>query len=171
MCILGLCIYGYKKMSLQAKSKEAFDLSQAGFKTEALETYSTLNQSYIKSGPAMFAYAKQLYNANKLSEAGMVIEETKRFYTDNELYKLSAAIEYELGNLKKAEEDYKTALYMVPNRMRSRYELMNFYFAVKDTAKAIYWGQSILNMPVKIPSISTENLQKQTKILLSAIKK
>ncbi len=53
----------------------------------------------------MFAYAKQLYNTNKLQQAKQVITKTKVHYTDNEMYELSASFEYELGNLKQAEKE------------------------------------------------------------------
>lgn len=75
----------------------------------------------------------------------------------------------ELGNYKEAEKEYQISLYMVPNRMKSRYDLMNLYLQQKDTANAIYWANSILEMPVKIPSQVTRQLQIQTKGLLSRL--
>jgi tetratricopeptide (TPR) repeat protein len=90
---------------------------------------------------------------------------------DNEVYKLSAAIALETGQIEQAEKDYLTALYMVPNRMRSRYDLMNFYLSARDTSKAINWGKSLLKMQVKIPTGTTKNLQQQTKNILQSLRK
>lgn len=169
--ILFLIFYGYNKMTLINKSAEAFDLSRTGFKNQSLKIYKALSESYNKDGPTLFSYGKQLYYSNQLTTAYSILQETKKYYTDNEVYKLSASISYELGDIKQAEEDYKTALYMVPNRMISRYELFTFYLTIKDTANAIYWGHSILQMPVKVPSVTTENLQTQTKIILQKLDK
>lgn len=166
LCFAGLfylCFYGYNKIMLLKKSKEAFQLSQSGFKNESLSAYSSLQKSFAKDETFLYAYAKQLYNSNRLAEAKNVLAEAKQYYTENELYKLSAAINYEQGNFKEAEKDYLMAMYMVPNRMISRYELYNFYLSIKDTTKAIRWAQSILSMPVKIPSERTATIQKMVK--------
>ncbi|HVK98144.1 MAG TPA: hypothetical protein VM368_10005, partial [Flavisolibacter sp.] len=68
----------------------------------------------------------------------------------------------ELGNHEQAERDYKTAVYMVPNRMKSRFELIQFYLSIKDTSNAIFWAKSIMKMPVKIRSNKTDLLLEQT---------
>jgi O-antigen ligase len=161
---------GFQTVMQTLEANKAFELSRAGFKNKSLNVYSSLNSKF-KDGPALFSFAKQLYNTNRLQQADSIIQQTKKYYTDHEVYKLSASIAYELGNLKQAETDYKTALYMVPNRMRSRHELFNFYLTIKDTVNAIYWGKSILNMSVKVPSSTTANLLKQTKNRLQALQK
>ena len=45
-------------------------------------------------------------------------------------------------------------------------ELLNFYLERKDTANAIYWANSITNMPVKIPSKTTSSIQQNVKEIL-----
>ena len=164
--IFFLFVYAGIRLSLLTRAKAAFNLSQAGYKTKALRVYSSLDNCFMKDGAIMFTYAKQLYNINKLQQAKQVITKAKKYYTDNEVYKLSASIESELGNLKEAESDFKTAVYMVPNRMRSRYELLQFYLAKKDTSNAVFWAKSILDMPVKIPSDITSNIKLQTRNML-----
>lgn len=167
--ILALCVGAYNKVSNLVKSEAASDLSRAGFKTEASKTYASAYKPGRNSGPFLLAYARQLYYANRLPEAMNLVEEAKTRYTENDLYTLSAAIRLETGDTAEAEKDYKTALYMVPNRMRSRYDLMQFYLLTKDTSTAVYSARSILYMPVKIPSATTKNLQNQTKKLLKSL--
>lgn len=70
-----------------------------------------------------------------------------------------------------AEESYKHAVYMVPNRMTSRFDLLNYYIRQKDTIDAVRWANSILNMPVKVPSMRTENMLKKTRLLLQELKR
>jgi hypothetical protein len=164
-----LGFYNYEKVRVISNSKKAFDLYQAGFKGEALYRYSILQHSSFKYGPLLLQYAKSLYNSNRLQEAKNMISETKKYYSDNEVYKLSAAIEFERGDMAQAEEDFKTALYMVPNRMKTRFELFRFYLDTRDTVQALFWGNSILNMPVKIPSATIEDLKEKTRSLLKKI--
>ncbi len=80
-----------------------------------------------------------------------------------------AEVEYELKNYQQAEKDYKTAIYMVSNKMMSRYDLFNFYLNMKDTTNAIYWATSILNMPVKVPSPITNNIQQKIRSILKTL--
>lgn len=150
-------------------SKEAFELSQSGFKKEAAFVYAQLEKDYPGEFNFLYPYAQLLYYQNRLMEAQIVVAKAKRLFTDNDLYKLSGTIEYELGNYKQAEKDFKTALYMVPNRMRSRFELFNFYLNRKDTTQAKQWGNSILTMPVKIPSETTQNIQKQVQAMMVSL--
>jgi len=91
----------------------------------------------------------------------------KKYYSSNEVYKLSASIEAELKNYKQTEGDLKTVINMVPNRMQSRLNMVEFYLEQKDTANARYWANSIINMPVKIISPTTSGIQKRAKEILS----
>lgn len=156
--------FNYKR-----ESKQAFELKRAGFRQKAIEKYKHLNSLYIQEGNILYLYAQELYYINQLKEARETINKAKKFYRTNDVYKLSAAIESEFKNYKQAEADYKTAITMVPNRMVSRYELFEFYLERKDTASAIYWANSILNMPVKVASEKTKNIRQRTKEILNEL--
>jgi len=150
----------------KTKSGQAFELKRTGFKQQSIKKYQVLNNSYIKDGNVLYLYAQELYFSNQLEKAAKILNTGKRYYSSNEVYKLSAAIENELQNYSKAEKDYKTAIYMVPNRMISRSNLLYFYLERKDTANAIYWANSIIYMPVKIPTKNTSIIQQKTKEIL-----
>lgn len=166
-----LVVHFYYYYKFRRKCVAAHELKRAGFKQLALKKYRELNDSYIKDGNVSYRYAQELYYNSQLLKAKEVLTKAKRYYCSNDVYKLSAAIEEELGSYKQAEKEYKTAVYMVPNRMISRKNLIDFYIKIKDTAKAIYWANSIVNMPVKIPSKITVNIQKTVKRILIDIKK
>lgn len=151
------------------ETNQAFELKRAGFRQKAIEKYRNLNSSYIQEGNMLYLYAQELYYINQPTQAREILNRAKKFYCTNEVYKLSAAIESELKNYKQAEADYKTAINMVPNRMRSRSELFEFYLERKDTATAIYWANSILNMQVKVASQKTKNIRQKTKEILKGL--
>jgi len=155
----------------KTKCYQAFELNRTGFKQKAFEKYKELNSAYIKDGHVLYFYAQELYYRNQLQEALQVLSKAKMYYCNHEVYKLSAAIENELQNFTAAVKNYKTAIYMVPNRMISRADLLDFYLERKDTANAIFWANSILNMPVKIPSIITRNIQLKIKKELAQLSK
>ncbi|RZK10543.1 MAG: O-antigen ligase domain-containing protein [Flavobacterium sp.] len=157
--ILFVSSYAIFKIVVMQRAKEASDLSLAGFKNLALERFGLLSNS-AKDGTILFAYAQQLYYVNQLKKASVILAKTKNFYINNEVCRLSAFIAQESGDLKRAEGEYMKAVYMVPNRMVNRYELYRFYLAVGDTTKALIWAESILHMPVKIPSEETRNIRK-----------
>ena len=49
------------------------------------------------------------------------------------------------------------------------YELFKFYLERTETASAIYWANSILNMPVKVASEKTKNIRQRTKEILNEL--
>lgn len=149
---------------------QAFELKRSGFREKAIEKYRSLNNSYMQDGNILYLYAQELYYTNQLIQARETLKRAKKLYCTNEVYKLSAAIESELQNYAQAEADYKTAIYMVPNRMVSRNELLNYYLEIKDTANAAYWANSILNMAVKIPSLKTRNIQQRVNKISERLK-
>jgi Tfp pilus assembly protein PilF len=149
--------------------KKAFKLQITGYNSEAKNEYKKLLSSNHNHGYNYYSYAELLYFSKRLTEAEKVLNSGLRYYTEHKVYRLKAVIEKELGKFTHAEKSFLKALYMVPNRMESRFNLMNFYIEVKDTIKARYWAYSILKMPVKIRSYRTEVMIKATKKLLGGL--
>ncbi len=157
--------------SLQTKSREskAFQFSMTGKKRDALELYKKLATHYPAHGYNKYLYAEHCYYMNETERADSALAEAQKTYTDNKVYSLKARINAEKGNLKDAEQCFLKAIYMVPNRMASRYDIVQFYIENKDTAKALHWAYSIKNMPVKVPSEKTNLLLYQTDQLITRI--
>lgn len=160
-------IYQSFQFAYKSKSENALELSRTGYKKDALQLYSELSSSNFNDGNDMFLYAKELYNVGQVIKAKEVLNIAKTKISFNEVYKFSATIETELKYYKNAEADLKKVVFMIPNRMQPRYNLMEFYLAQKDTANAAYWANSIINMPVKIPSETTRSIQQKVKLFLT----
>lgn len=158
-------------LNYKTKNLQAFQLKRSGFKQKAIEKYKELSTSYITDGSVLYLYAQELYYSNQLTHAQEMLNKAKKHYSTNEVYKLSATIENELQNYSQAEKDYKTAIYMVPNRMISRNDLLAYYLERKDTANATHWTNSILNMPVKVSSQKARSIQEKAKETLIQISK
>lgn len=163
---ISFCSYAALQINYKIKSQNAFELIRSGFRNKAIEEFKELNTSSFNDGNDMYLYAKELHNINKVKEAKLVLEIAKTKLAFNEMYKLSAAIEMELNNYNNAEQDLLKVIYMIPNRMQPRLNMMEFYLQQKDTAHANYWANSIMNMPVKIPSETTRAIQQKVKVFL-----
>jgi O-antigen polymerase len=159
----------WNEVNRKRLEKHAFELARSGYKTEAINKYKGLVEEYPANGVNWFLYAQKLYYANRLTDAYESLNKGMMYYVDNKVYKLKADIEQELNMYTKAEKSYLRAIYMVPNRMASRLDLLNFYMARRDTIKTVYWANSILNMPVKVVAERTSNMLKTTKEILSKI--
>lgn len=153
---------------IQTKSRErkAFQFSITGKKRDALELYKKLATHYPAYGYNKYLYAEHCYYMNETERADSALAEAQKTYTDNKVYSLKARINVEKGNLKDAEQCFLKAIYMVPNRMASRYDIAQFYMENKDTAKALQWAYSIKNMPVKVPSEKTNWMLSRTDELI-----
>ena len=51
--------------------------------------------------------------------------------------------------------------------MQSRLNLVNFYLERKDSVNARFWANSIINMPIKIPSITTIGIERKAEQILA----
>lgn len=142
---------------IQTKSRErkAFQFSITGKKRNALDLYKKLATHYPAYGYNKYLYAEHCYYMNETEKADSALAEAQKTYTDNKVYSLKARINVEKGNLKDAEQYFLKAIYMVPNRMASRFDIVQYYIENKDTAKALQWAYSIKNMPLKVPSEKT----------------
>jgi O-Antigen ligase len=161
----------WNEFNSKKMEKEAFQLAMSGYKTAAINKYKKIVEKYPRPGYNWFLYAQQLYYANQLPAAYKSLKKGMLYYVDNKVYKLKADIEQELKMYPEAEKSYLRTIYMAPNRMGSRFDLLNFYVARNDTTKAVYWAKSILNMPVKVPSIRVDNILRETKSILEKLER
>jgi thioredoxin-like negative regulator of GroEL len=155
--------------NINISTQQAQDYSIIGYHKQANSIYNELEKKYFVTEQVKMDLISNLYTLNKLDEARQKINELKKDYTYNELYSISAKLYMEQNDTLNAEKDFLTASYIAPNRMLKRYDLALFYLQTKDTTKALYWANSILIMPIKVPSNTTENTLNKTKTLLNSL--
>jgi tetratricopeptide (TPR) repeat protein len=155
---ISICIL-YSK----ARVDKGNSLSSEGFHKEAIKYYSSSLIESFDDGSGLYNYARELYYINQPLKARQILDRAMQLYSSSELFLLSGKIDIALNNYPAAEKSYRTAIYMVPAKMRTRYELFRFYLDTGDTSKAAFWKKSILNMPVKVPSPTTAQILNNTK--------
>jgi len=102
-------------------------------------------------------YARALLLIGEAKKAGDVLASLKQIQALPAVFLLSAEVEEQRGAWEKAENDMLLAHYMVPNRLRTRCLLVNFYLRRRDTAAAIRWAENLLLAPVKIRSTEADS--------------
>jgi O-antigen polymerase len=140
-------------------SDQISNLDLAGFKTESLERYRELNHSYIRDNQTLYRYANKLYDLDQLNQCYLVLRKLKNSFPTSDVFILLGKCSEELKRFKEAESYYFQAITIVPNRMKSRYSLFEYYKNVNDSMNARHWANSILNMKVKRPSLLTRSMQ------------
>lgn len=146
---------GYRAVQLQLREQakhKALELAQLGYKQESLNQLRQLTHQWPKDGHILYLYARELYMAGKADSALVYLQQSTRYINTLENCRLFARIFDENGDTANAERYYLQAVYMVPNRFESRYDLVRFYVKVYDMPRATYWACSVLKLPVKVAS-------------------
>lgn len=167
---LCLLFFGYQSFAFYQKANETVLLSKAGFRKKAIINYCELYNDFIKDGDLMFNYADELTKVNKLDLAIIVLNETMKYRYDDKCALLMGNLLLEKKQFSEAEKQFIQAVYLNPKLFQNRQVLFHFYYETKQWCKALYWGNSILNLKIKIPSKTIENIKTETKKRMVEIK-
>lgn len=158
-----LLFFGYQSFLFYQKADEAVLLSKAGFRKKAINSYHELYNDFIKDGDIMYNYADELAKINQLDSTILVLNETMKYRYDDKYVLLMGNLLLEKKRFPEAEKYFIQAVHLDPKLFRNRQVLFQFYYETKQWNKALYWGNSILNLKVKIPSKTVENIRIETK--------
>lgn len=171
LCAGYLVFFGLVSFGFYMKSKKAILYSNMGFRKKAIEIYCGLNNEFIKDGDVLHNYSEELYKANKIDSALIILEKASNYQNNDKTAILMGNLFQEKQLFPEAEKQYKKAIFNNPKLFANRASLFKFYYETKQFKKAIYWGNSILRMPVKIPSMTVTNIKNETRKLMLEIEK
>ena len=135
------------------------ELDQAGFKLEAKHRLLSISPILKDHSEYLDLYSFQLMAEGKTEEAITVLNKLLKKSVSNHLYMRLGNAYLRTGNYQKAEETYQMSIFMVPNRFQSRYQLYKLYKQTKQYQKALACANSILALPVKIPSYEINKIK------------
>lgn len=158
-----LLFFGYQSFAYYQKANEAVLLSKNGFRKKAIKSYCELYNHFIKDGDLMFNYADELTKINQLDSAIIVLNKTMKYRYDDKCALLMGNLLLEKKQFPEAEKHFIQAVHLDPKLFGNRQVLFDFYYETKQWTKALYWGYSILNLKVKIPSKTVENIKIETR--------
>lgn len=150
-------------------SSEADQLSKAGFKKKSVSVYSRLSKNLIIDPNTYYQFAIALANLKKTDSAIILLDKSMQYLYNDQSATLMANLYYEKGLQNLADSFYRQAVFINPKSFRNRFDLFQFYVEMNKKSEAIYWGNSILNMPIKIASRTVVQIKKETYNLLNQI--
>lgn len=159
-----------ESIRIARKSTDAYIFLLKGEKNKALKLYEQISSHPLADYNLFYNYAYMFYFRNELDRALYYLDKSLCLVYNQEALKLKADIYAELKLYREAEDCYNQLVYMVPNRMQPRFDLLQYYLKTGDVKKALFWAQSITKMPVKIPSETTQRLIYQAKNVIKQYK-
>lgn len=166
-----LLFFGQESFKFYTKLNDAIRYSNLGFRKKAIQTYYKISNNSIEDSDILYNYADELSKVNKIDSALIILHQSSYYLNNDKSTLLMANLFQQKGILSEAEKNYKNAIFMNPKLFISRVSLFKFYYETKQYKKAEYWGNSIVNMPVKIPSKTITNIKNETEKLMSEMYK
>lgn len=165
-----VAFYFYNQVSSRLLWKEASELSKISYKMQAkekmLQAYPVLKQN----GDFLYSLGV-LYSSLEQKDSAFYFLNKAVFYkNDYELHKKLGQLYFEANNNVKAEQHFLKAVYMVPNRFRSREALIDFYIKTGEQQKALEWSVASLKFPIKIPSDQVFKIRRRFELFLQTEK-
>jgi len=153
--LLGIAILLYPTLHTRYKAYDTWRSYR--FTASQLEG---LQNSLASEGLYYMDYAESLYKNQEISKAIDILNCGKAHTSNPQLF-LKLAIYYDEGenNIAQAEENYRTVSAMLPYTYLPKYRLLKMYVRIGTRRKAAQVAKEIMDMPVKIPSASLDQIK------------
>lgn len=122
-----------------------------------LKGYPNLEQN----GAYLLALATAYDHLYMIDSALKYSQQALRYSHDPALHGLHARLLFENRDTLQAEKHFLAAVYTVPNRFRSREQLIKFYVQTKQLTAARNWAEATLGMPVKVRSYESMYIRRR----------
>lgn len=159
----------YSKRLIHYKEYQRFEeakiLFATGFISEGNQIYRDIYPKLRFDVAFLKEYGRETLNSSNYLEAKKIYEHLVTLHSDYRLYMDLGGIYINLKQFKKAEQCLVTAAFMVPNRFRSKKQLLKFYLDNNDYPKAKVISQMITDMPIKIPSPEIQQIKNENSLL------
>lgn len=162
--LIQFIISGTRK-SLFAERWQKIELNEAIRASSKVAYYNKLYPSLKNDGKFLAGYAKAILDTNGGNDAIKIIEKARSKIVSVSVAQLLAHVYWD-------KNQDTTAYYLnwiinfVPNKFSYKYDLLSFYVASKQTARAKQTAKLILSMPVKIPSKDVAYIKKEAQLYL-----
>lgn len=117
---------------------------------KTLMTYEKISPSLKHSFEFLFNYGVSLSKSGKFQESIDVMEQAKKICIIYDLFYTLGSNYENIGNYKKAEENYKNASNLIPHKLTPKYKLFKLYLRTNKKDKAYKMASLINVMEVKI---------------------
>ena len=115
----------------------------------------------------LFAYGQSLNKTGNYYKSDSILLLGTEISGDPMFWNVMGNNSLALGKYREAEERYKHAFYMVPNRLYPLYLLTKLYYIEGDTSKFIDMADKVETFIPKVESVNTEHLRAEIRDLKS----
>lgn len=141
--------------------KQANELISIVYKKQALIKMKTVYPVLRLNGDYLFTLATVYSSLNKKDSALFFMEKSAITKNDYEINRKLGQLYMETGNKVLAEKHFLNAIYMVPNRFKSRELLVDCYVNSGKTKEALFWAGQTVHLKEKIPSATTRKIKER----------
>lgn len=125
---------------------------------------------YMKHNPQyLFAYGQSLNKIGEYEKSDSILKMGTEISSDPMFWNVMGNNSLAMGRYREAEERYKHAFYMVPNRLYPLNLLAKLYYAEGDTARFLDMADRVETFIPKVESTSTAQLREEIRLLKTDI--
>ena len=107
----------------------------------------------------LFAYGQSLNKSGNYAKSDSILIIGTKISSDPMFWNVMGNNSLAQGKYREAEERYKYAFLMVPNRLYPLYLLANLYYAEGDIARFLDMAETVATFKPKVESVKTERLR------------
>ena len=130
-----------------------------------VEDCDSLFPYFKKNSHFLFVYGQSLNKTGDYEKSDSILNIGTRISSDPMFWNVMGNNSLAQGKYREAEERYKHAFYMVPNRLYPLVLLAKLYYTEGDTARFLEMTDVVENFVPKVESIRTENLRAEIREL------
>lgn len=134
---------------------------------EVVERCAPLFKNMRENQEYLFYYGHSLNKIGKYEESDSILKVGTLISSDPMFWNVMGNNSLALGRYREAEERYKHAFYMVPNRLYPLNLLAKLYHAEGDTIRFLEMSDMVESFIPKIESVNTERLRSEIRELKS----
>jgi tetratricopeptide (TPR) repeat protein len=139
----------------------------------SLDAYPEMKNDYENLYPYLgdqiqflFEYSQCLSKAKEYAKSNSIIERAVKRSCDPMFYNILGKNYQSVGNYKLAEQNFKMASYIVPNRIYPYFLLAKLYFEQGEKRKAIEMTNIVLKKEPKVQSTAIEEMRLEMKKII-----
>lgn len=130
-----------------------------GYYEFVISDYSQLFDDLKNKSQFLFEYGRSLNKTGNYEKSDSILKIGIELSSDPMFWNVMGNNSLALGKYREAEERYKHAFYMVPNRLYPLYLLAKLYHTEGDTARFLDMADRVETFIPKVESINTERLR------------
>lgn len=170
--LLMSCFFSFASWQAGKIAERSYEIEQDGYMQLGYIGYSSIKERYRhlaheNDNPEfLFAFGKKLRDEGHYNNSNAILRQGTRCSADPMFYVLMGNNYKDMKHYDLAEQSYKKAFSVMPNRLYPLYQLMMLYHDMGEGRKARAMAKRITNMKPKIVSHATKEMKSKATIII-----